>query len=152
VRCLLLIGFAILASCGSGDKKREAATPSPSNALETPQDAPAVTTPSPASQTPPPADFRMPDFAPLYPGATIQSLNSAVDRSNNEVRLATTDDAAKVVAFYRDRFAAAGMKKTSEFISGGTAMMSAIGKGRQASIAITKEADHNAVIVTYSGE
>jgi hypothetical protein len=44
------------------------------------------------------------------------------------------------------------MKKTSEFISGGTAMMSAIGKDRQASIAITKETGHNAVIVTYSGE
>jgi hypothetical protein len=149
---LLLIGLAILASCGFGDKKQEAVTAAPSNTLETQQAAPTVSSPSPASQTPPPPDFTMPDFAPLYPGATIQSLNSAVDRSNNEVRLATTDDAAKVVAFYRDRFAAAGMKKTSEFISGGTAMMSAIGKGRQASIAITKEAGHNAVIVTYSGE
>ncbi|ANI79897.1 MULTISPECIES: hypothetical protein [Sphingobium] len=152
MRFLLLIGLTILASCGSGDKKQDTATPSLTNQVETPQAAPALPISSPASQTPPPADFKMPDFAPLYPGAKIQSLNSASDDSNHEVRLLTTDDAAKVVAFYRDRFAAAGMKKTSEFLSGGTAMMSAIGKDRQASIAITKETGHNAVIVTYSGE
>jgi hypothetical protein len=43
---------------------------------------------------------------------------------NHEMRLTTTDDAATVAAFYRERFAAAGMQKTSDFLSGRTAMMS----------------------------
>jgi adenylosuccinate synthase len=36
---------------------------------------------------------------------------------------------------YRERFAAGGMRKTSDFRSGGSGMMSATGKGRKASVA-----------------
>lgn len=154
MRFFMLIGFVILTSCGSEDKKSQLAGPATSNAVESskpPSVNPAI---SPQRPTPPPANFAMPDFAPQYPGAKIQSVNSGetANGSNHEVTLLTGDDAAKVVDFYRGRFAAAGLRMTSDFMSGGTAMMSAIGKGRQASVAITKEQGHNAVIVTYSGE
>ena len=56
------------------------------------------------------------------------------------------------MAFYRDRFTAAGLRKTSGFLSGGSGMMSGIGKSRKASIANTREQDHQMIIVTYSGK
>ena len=152
MRFLILVGLAALAACGSDEKK------DPTNAVANPgsedhteeADQPAVSVPA-APITP--VDFTMPTFAPQYPGSTLQAVNSATagGMSNHEVRLITTDDADRIIAFYREKFTAAGLRKTSEFLSGGSGMMSAIGKGRKASIAITKEQGHNAVIVTYSG-
>lgn len=95
----------------------------------------------------------MPSFAPQYPGSTIKSATRSLGGGGaHEVRLMTKDDTAKIFDFYRDRFAAAGLQKTAEFQSGGSGMMASAGKGRRASIAITREEDHNIVIVTFSGD
>ncbi|WP_333703304.1 hypothetical protein [Sphingobium yanoikuyae] len=147
--CYLPILF-LLAGCGS---EKQAA---PSNNAG-PHDEPvSVQVPSRIAPelTAPPSDFEMPDFAPRYPGSVLVSLNSADAGTtrNNEVRLTTTDDAAAIMAFYRERFAAGGMRKTSDFLSGGSGMMSATGKGRKASVAIARERDHQAIILTYSGK
>ncbi|WP_150131242.1 hypothetical protein [Sphingobium yanoikuyae] len=102
----------------------------------------------------PPADFEMPQFAPRYPGSTLVAVTSALvgGEQNNEVRLTTADDAGKIMDFYRSSFAAFDMRKTSDFLSGGTGMMSGLGKNRKVSIAITREEDHQMIIVTYSGK
>jgi hypothetical protein len=148
----MLVGLVALAACGSDEKK------DPTNAVANPKseehaeeaDQPVASVPA-APITP--FDFTMPAFAPHYPGSTLQAANSATagGMSNHEVRLITTNGADRIIALYREKFTAAGMRKTSEFLSGGSGIMSAIGKGRKASIAITKEQGHNAVIVTYSG-
>ncbi|WP_314715876.1 hypothetical protein [Sphingobium yanoikuyae] len=142
--------FLILAGCGS-----EKQMTSSNNAAPHDEPAPVV---APSQIAPafnaPPSDFEMPDFAPRYPGSVLVSVDSgdAGKNRNHEVRLTTTDDAAAIMTFYRERFAAGGMRKTSDFLSGGSGMMSATGKGRKASIAIARERDHQAIIVTYSGE
>jgi len=96
----------------------------------------------------------MPDFAPQYPGSTLVSVDSAEagNRRTHEVRLTTADDAAAIMTFYRERFAVGGLRKTSDFLSGGSGMMSAIAKGRTASLATARERNHQAIIITYSGE
>ena len=153
MRFFMLAVCGILAACDSGEKKSQPETHiAGSNMVqdETPiSNAAASRPPAPAA-----TDVTMPDFAPRYPGSTIEGVNSDAASGGNtqEVRLSTTDDADKIVAYYRERFAAAGLQKTSEFLSGGTGMLSAMGKGRTASIAITNEKGRKAIIVTYSGE
>ncbi|MEK7457727.1 MAG: hypothetical protein AABZ76_22745 [Pseudomonadota bacterium] len=147
--CYLPI-FLMLAGCGS--EKQSA----PSNDAASHDEPATIQAPSQIAPalTAPPGDFEMPDFAPRYPGSVLVSVDSgdAGKNRNHEVRLTTTDDAAAIMSFYRERFAAGGMRKTSDFLSGGSGMMSATGKGRKASIAIARERDHQAIIVTYSGE
>ena len=153
MRFFFLLGCAMLTACGSNhDKARDdgkVAAPG--------KDMPSVAADEPRSpapyQPPAPVDIRMPDFAPQYPGSVISAVNNAQSSDGaHEVTLKTQDDAAKIADFYRTKFAAAGLEKTSDFLSGGTGVIAAAGKGRRASIAIAKENDHLAVIVTYSGE
>ena len=140
----------LLAACGSQNPGAPTNAASPPD-MEVATDLPAVSPQAPAE---PPRDVSMPDFAPRYPGSTLVAVASANvgGAQNHEVRLTTLDDAASIMDFYRSSFAAAGLRKTSDFLSGGSGMMSGIGKGRKASIAITREADHQAIIVTYSGD
>ncbi|WP_426387643.1 hypothetical protein [Sphingobium sp. R-21] len=154
MRMLMLAGLAALAACGSRENRE------PSNGIAAGNEAEqkassdtAVSLPAPAVAVTP-VDITMPQFAPQYPGSTIQSVNSATagGGDSHEVRLLTNDDADRIFAFYRDSFAAAGLRKTSEFMSGGTGMMSATGKGRNASIAIARDQGRSVIIVTYSGE
>lgn len=82
----------------------------------------------------------MPSFALLYPAAKIQSVNSGSvgGEATHEVRLATSYDAATVAAFYRNRFAAEGMQTSSDFLFSETAMLSAMGKARNAASRLPK--------------
>lgn len=82
----------------------------------------------------------------------IKAVNSSASARNvHEVTLETRDDASSIMAFYRNKFSAAGLKKTSDFQSGSTGVLSAAAKGKTASIAITTRGTINLVIVTYSG-
>lgn len=153
MRFFMLLATAALVACGSGHEK----APEKSDAAAIGNEAPSValneTPPTSTSAPPEILNVTMPDFAPQYPGSIITAVNkSQSDDGTHEVTLRTQDDAAKIVDFYREKFTAAGLRKTSEFLSGGTGMMSAVGKGRKASIAIAKEDDHRAVIVTFSGD
>ena len=150
MRRYYLLALMILAACGAKERDAQSNRVSPAEP-QMPTETATNSEPAPAE---PPADFKMPDFAPQYPGSSLVAVSSAQlgRNQNHEVRLTTTDDAAKIMDFYRERFSAAGLRKTSDFLSGGSGMMSGIGKDRKASIAITKEQDHQMVIVTYSGQ
>jgi hypothetical protein len=153
MRVLILPVLMLLATCGSEPRNEstggEAAPDLGANTAEALHPAPAAT----GAASPPPRDIALPEFAPRYPGSTLAAVvPAATEGGSHEVRLTTSDAADAVMVFYRDRFAAAGLRKTSDFLSGGTGMMSAIGAGRKAAIAITKEADHTAIILTYSGK
>lgn len=155
MRFFILPVLLVLVGCGSGEKKASAGESgatvgSPGESAEF---DPAETIVPASPPAPPPENVSMPGFAPQYPGSTIRAAvhSSHGGDQTHEVTLWTKDDAAKIVAFYREAFAAAGLEKKSEFLSGGTGMMSGASKGRKASVAITRQGDHNAVIVTYSG-
>lgn len=156
MRFFILLGLAVLVACKAENEKANVAAPanaSGESAEALPLSGDTASTP-PAPQ-PIPADMTMPEFAPQYPGSTIKAVNAspaAGAQGVHEVTLATSDDAGKIAAFYREKFTAIGLQKTSDFLSGGTGMISAAGKGRRAAAAITKEQDHNVIIVTYSGE
>ncbi len=155
MRPFILLGLAVLAACQSEEKNAAAGTDAAANAMA--GDATRAASNAAAEREAVDAavqNVQMPAFAPQYPGSTIKNATASRSggREIHTVTLATTDNAAKIVDFYRERFNSAGMKKAAEFISGGTGMMSAAGNGRKGSIAISKEADHTAVIVTYSGD
>ena len=155
MRFFILLALVALVACKAENKKASVAAPNNLSGGSAEAPAPSQATVSPAPAQPPvPENVTMPEFAPQYPGSTIRAVNvsSAGADAAHEVTFATTDDAAKIMAFYREKFIGAGLQKTSDFLSGGTGMMSAAGKGKRAAVAIAKERDHNAVIVTYSGE
>lgn len=151
MRFFILLGLAALAACEAGENRssqgNNAVSSGDEDTLLTP-DEPA----SSASKMAAPPTITMPEFAPQYPGSTIKAVNSSdAGRGVHEVTLETQDDAARIMDFYREKFLAGGMKKTSEFQSGGTGVMSAAAKDRKASIAITKNGTQNSIIVTFSG-
>lgn len=152
MRLFLMLGLATLAACNMGEKN----APEPSNAADS-NDQSAPSTPVDHAPPPPEAatvpNITMPPFAPRYPGSTIKAVNSSSTGQNvHEVTLETQDDAASIMTFYRDKFLAGGLTKTSDFQSGGTGVLSAASKNRKAAIAITKNSGSNSVIVTYSGD
>jgi hypothetical protein len=148
---MISLGLLALAACEASENKaphgNNAASSGDEGALLTP-DEPA--SPPPHAAAPP--TITMPEFAPQYPGSTIKAVNSShAGRGVHEVTLETQDDAAKIMDFYREKFSAGGLKKTSDFQSGGTGVMSAAAKDRKASIAITRNGTQNSIIVTFSG-
>ncbi|NWK97639.1 hypothetical protein DM806_18655 [Sphingobium lactosutens] len=151
MRFFILPGLMILAACGSGTPNRSTDAAPASNSVAGTGEAAKPVPEAVDTASVEPIDVTMPDFAPRYPGSTVAVVVPAAGGGSHEVRLTTQDDADAVMLFYRDRFAAAGLRKTSDFVSGGTGMMSAIGKGRKAAIAIARERDHNVIIITYSG-
>lgn len=152
MRFFLMLGLAALAACDLGEDKALQ-----SNSVANSKDQASPSTPdegapsSPENMTVP--SIAMPEFAPQYPGSKIKSVNSSQAGQNvHEVTLETSDDATGIMTFYRDKFLAAGLQKTSDFQSGGTGILSAAAKKRKASIAITKSGAINLIILTYSGE
>lgn len=152
MRFFMLPGLAMLAACNPDSVKPPVANNAVGNdepSAHVARNAPVSS--SPVAATPP--SVAMPEFAPQYPGSMIKAVNSSASGRNvHEVTLETRDDASSIMAFYRDRFLAGGLKKTSDFQSGGTGILSAAAKDRRASIAITKSGALNLVIVTYSGD
>lgn len=152
MRLVLMLGLAALGACNLGENK----TPQ-SNSVGSNEDQASPSTPDESGPSSPQnmevPSIAMPEFAPQYPGSTIRSVNSSQAVQNvHEVTLETSDDAPTIMDFYRDKFSAAGLQKTSDFQSGGTGMLSAVAKKRKASIAITKSGAINLIIVTYSGD
>ncbi|MFB9047176.1 hypothetical protein ACFFV8_00395 [Sphingobium indicum] len=150
MRSFILLGLLALAACEAGDNDVtpvDGPTTSKEGGNLLPPEQPALQ-PSDAATVP---TIVMPEFAPQYPGSTMKAVNSSNGgRQVHEVTLTTHDDAGKIMKFYRDKFLAAGLKKTSDFQSGGTGVLSAAARDRRASIAISKEGSQNLVIVTFS--
>lgn len=152
MRFFMMLGLAMLTACDAGENKLPQSDSGTGNESQATPLAPEEPKPAPAEPQAIP-DITMPEFAPQYPGSKISAVNSsAAGRNVHEVTLETQDDAASIMAFYREKFSAGGLKKTSDFQSGGTGVLSAAAKDRKASIAITKSGASNSVIVTYSGD
>ncbi|UZW57984.1 hypothetical protein NUH86_22130 (plasmid) [Sphingobium sp. JS3065] len=152
MRFFMLPGLAMLAACNPDDVKPSVANNAAGNEEPSAQAARERAVPALPAATAPPT-IAMPAFAPQYPASVITAVNSSASGRNvHEVTLETRDDASSIMAFYRDKFSAGGLKKTSDFQSGGTGVLSAAAKDRKAAIAITTSGMRNRVIVTYSGD
>ncbi|AMK26245.1 hypothetical protein [Sphingobium sp. TKS] len=151
MRLLILPLLAGLASCGSGGND-VAHSLGEGQRNETAALVPEEPVPARPEPETPVSGASMPEFAPQYPGSIIKSVSTAQSGSDlHEVSLETSDDAAAIMAFYREKFLAGGLRKTADFMSGGTGMLSAAARDKKASIAISKNGARNVIIVTFSG-
>lgn len=81
----------------------------------------------------------LPAFAPLMPGATVQSaIRGGEGETRGMVSYVVKADAAAVIAFYRDKGAAAGLKQMAEATTGDGRML-AMGRetGNDAAMQVT---------------
>ncbi len=72
----------------------------------------------------------MPGWAPAYPGATVEAVFSGSDASSSSsVTSFTTSDAPdKVIAFYKERAAGAGLNQVSEMTTNDSRVLIASGE------------------------
>jgi hypothetical protein len=98
------------------------------------------------------AQSRMPDFAPRYPGSSIESaIDSQRDgRKSSMITLVTPDETKRVAEFYRTKFQGAGLEKKTDIVSDDGGMLAAEGGGKKASIAVSRENGKSIVIVSYT--
>ena len=67
---------------------------------------------------------KLPDFAPVYPGAKVQGSVTAQTEGGGTYAFETSDSVEKVVAFYKDRAKSAGLvEKLSMTANGGVTYM-----------------------------
>jgi hypothetical protein len=101
---------------------------------------------------------RLPNFAPPYPGASIVSTldvqGTEAGGSGTVISFETNDPFDKVVAFYDQRIASAGMKTAFSADQPGSAMRGVGGEsGPQTMITISDGGDQRTVsIMTASGQ
>lgn len=141
--CVILLGFA-LAGCG------ERETRIPVNAANgenvTLRTGNAIAAPT-----------NLPEFAPLYPGARIESVlegNGSTNQNGGMVAFRTDDAPDKVAAFYKARLDASGLAERSSANLGGSMILAAnapedVDRGVQISIAPITDAPGSYVTVTY---
>lgn len=104
----------------------------------------------------PPAN--LPDFAPIYPGATIQSaITGNEGEAKGMVTMLTDAKMADIIAFYRDKGKAAGMTVSSEAAMGEARMLtmnrSGAGEdpGLQISVAPMDDVGKSLISLIYDG-
>lgn len=155
MRFLIMIGLAsvALASCGSDEKK---ATVGDTTFTSNDKDGTATisndrgtlsaTTGAEAANT------KMPDFAPQYPGSTIESvLNTDTAGGKSQmINLNTGDAPAKVTEFYKGKLSAAGLKIGMDMTTAETGMVTGEGNGHSASVTASAEDGKTAVLVTIT--
>jgi len=142
--CVILLGFA-LAGCG----ERETRIPVDGGNGEN------VTLRS-GNLVKPPAN--LPDFAPLYPGARIESVlegNGSAGRKGGMVAFRTSDSADKVAAYYRARLNASGLPERNDINLNGALILAAsaaedVDRGVQISIAPIPDSPGSYVTLTYN--
>jgi hypothetical protein len=98
------------------------------------------------------AQSKMPDFAPRYPGSSIESaIDSRRDgRKSSMITLVTPDKTKTVADFYRAKFQGADLKKRTDIISDDGGMLAAEDGSKKASIAVSRENGKSTVIVSYT--
>lgn len=104
------------------------------------------------------APTNMPDFAPLYPGARIESAlegSGSVGESGGMVAFRTDSATAQVAAFYRARLDDSGLADRNEVNLNGTLFLTGnarddADRGVQVSIAPTADGPGSYVTVTYN--
>lgn len=144
-----IVGAMVLAGCGDrapADKATEAGAVA-SNAAAAPTVEPAArsaATPPASGMTAAPAADGAPAFAVIYPGGTSEgpaTLAQNADGPGGIVSFSTEATPAEVIAFYRQRAEAAGLKSTSTMNSGdsmGYGANSAGGRGETLSVVATR--------------
>lgn len=104
----------------------------------------------------PPAN--LPAFAPVYPGATVTaSVSGNPDEAKGMVGFTTTDSADAVIAFYRDKAAAAGLAEQAEMNMGGTRIltMGATGSSEaalQLTVSPMEEEDRRQITLVFAAQ
>lgn len=104
------------------------------------------------------APTNMPDFAPLYPGARIESVlegNGSAGNRGGMVAFRTDAATDRVAAFYRESLDASGLSERNDASINGSLILSAsatgdIDRGVQITIAPTADAPGSYVTVTYN--
>ncbi|MBX3477775.1 MAG: hypothetical protein KF910_09210 [Brevundimonas sp.] len=104
------------------------------------------------------APRNMPDFAPLYPGARIESVlegNGSAGNRGGMVAFRTADSTGRVAAFYRDRLDASGLSERNDADMNGSLILTAsatgdVDRGVQVTIAPTADAPGSYVTMTYN--
>lgn len=94
-----------------------------------------------------------PDYAPRYPGAAVESaIVSTSERGERTTAVLNTDDTiAQVADFYRARFAAAGLEMGMDMSTDETAMLSAQGDGKKATVTVAQQDGKTTFTVAFSG-
>ena len=103
------------------------------------------------------APANLPDFAPLYPGARIESVlegNGSTSQNGGMVAFRTNDAPDKVVAFYKARLDASALSERSLANLGGSVILAAnaaddADRGVQVAIAPITDEPGSYVTVTY---
>ncbi len=99
------------------------------------------------------ASAKMPDYAPLYPGAEVQtSVNASGSSAGGMVMFKSKDSSDAVIAFYRKSAAAAGMANVVDTASGDTKAFTASSDTTHHSLSVVsnKSDDGVTVQVTWS--
>lgn len=85
----------------------------------------------------PPAN--LPDFAPVFPGATVTaSVTGSPEEAKGMVSFTTSGSADEVIAFYRDKAGAAGLAEQAEMNMSGTRILAmGVADSSEAAVQVT---------------
>lgn len=99
------------------------------------------------------AKTEFPDFAPQYPGATVESsmVTQTKEGKRTMLVITTKDDLTRVMDFYRNSFTAAGMKISMAHSAEDSAMLAAEGDGKNALLAGGRENGKTSFSLSFSG-
>lgn len=153
MRVLVALGIFTLAGCGSAEETATIAGTTYTNEADGTATISSERGSVSASDGKAAANTPMPDFAPQYPGSTIESaLMSERDGTQRTTVVFATDDSVKQVAdFYREKFAAAGLTVKNTLMTDEAGILSAEGGGRKASVTISQDEGLNKGTVTFTG-
>ncbi len=100
------------------------------------------------------ANTKFPDFAPQYPGSTIESalVTNRDDGQRTMALLATSDGMDKVVEFYREKVTSAGLKVGMVHNIDGNGMLSAEAEGKKVSVTGGPQDGKTRFALTFTGE
>lgn len=151
MRHAIITSFMLLAACGSSEQ-----TTTVGGATVTSDESKGTTSITTdngtirTAQGDAAANVAMPDYAPLYPGATVSGVIETETNGNKYkmVTFDTTDSIDKVVDYYKGALTKGGWTVPTTFMSGDAGMLGAQKGDKEVSVAISHEADGktNAVI------
>lgn len=121
-----------------------------------PPPAPPTNAPgAPPAPPAPPIKVTTPDFAPLYPGATLKATSTTVTNGHQvgSVTYLTTASPKAVIDFYKPRAAAAGFTTSADANIGVGLMYAATGASKEQTLQViaTAEKSGTAVVLSWTG-
>jgi hypothetical protein len=93
---------------------------------------------------------KLPDFAPVYPGAKVQGSVAAQTEGGGTFAIETSDAPDKVIAFYKDRAKSAGLaEKLSMTSNGSVTYMASADDGKKSLQVIASKTDAGSQVQVY---